>query len=261
MKEQFAIAASKDVLKHLDTAADQAGFSRGQTFEDFLTFVRCSLAGQTMEEEYLQTVAKGYAKGDEGKRGIDSVAKAFGTLVMAMEKTGQDVLGDIFTGGITYGEHGQFFTPNPVCELMAELTTGGDGEESRSVNDPACGSGRFLLSVGKKHHNWEFVGQDVDHRCTQMTAINLGLNGLKGWAVWQNTLTLECHRVYRIGFNLCGGVIREVPVDQSPFDCETLKAHGEQQSPTPSDGQGPTKPSTPSRTDGPTSEKSQLDLF
>lgn len=63
MKEQFTLAASKDVLKHLDRAADQAGLSRGQTFEDFLTFVRCSLAGQTMEEEYLQVVAKGYAKG------------------------------------------------------------------------------------------------------------------------------------------------------------------------------------------------------
>lgn len=41
-----------------------------------------------------------------------------------------------------------------------------------------------------------------------MTAINLGLNGLRGWAVWQNTLTLEVHRVYKIGFNL-RGVIRE----------------------------------------------------
>ena len=217
MKEQFTLAASKEVLKHLDAAADQAGFGRGQAFEDFLTFVRCSLAGQTMEEEYLQTVAKGYANGEEGKRGIDLMVKAFGTLVLSMEETGQDVLGDIFTGGITYGERGQFFTPDSVCELMAEMTTGDGGEEPQSINDPACGSGRFLLSVGKKHPNWECVGQDVDHRCVQMTAINLALNGLKGWAVWQNTLSLECHRAYRIGFNPSGGVICEVPVADSPF--------------------------------------------
>ena len=53
-----------------------------------------------------------------------------------------------------------------------------------------------------------------------MTAINLGLNGLFGWAAWMNTLTLETHRVYRIGMHLRGprpGVIREVPVEQSPF--------------------------------------------
>ena len=199
-----------------------------------------------MEEEYLQTVAKGYDKGEEGKRGIDYVAKAFGSLVTAMEETGQDVLGDIFTGGITYGERGQFFTPDAVCELMAELTTGGDGEEPRSVNDPACGSGRFLLSVGKKHPSWEFVGQDVDHRCAQMTAINLGLNGLKGWAVWQNTLSLECHRVYRVGFNLSGGVIREVSIDQSPFDYEAMKASSQQKRPpTPDAGPEQTKPSSP----------------
>ncbi len=51
-----------------------------------------------------------------------------------------------------------------------------------------------------------------------MTAINMGLRGLFGFAVWQNTLTLEVHRVYKIGFNLAGGVIREIPVEQSPFD-------------------------------------------
>ena len=259
MKEQFSLSASKEVLKHLDSAADKAGLSRGQAFEDFLTFVRCSLAGQTMEEEYLQTVAKGYANGKEGKRGIDLVAKAFGALVVAMEETGQDVLGDIFTGGITYGERGQFFTPDSLCQLMAELTTQGDEGEQRSVNDPACGSGRALLAIGKKHPGWEFVGQDVDHRCTQMTAINLGLNGLKGWAVWQNTLTLESHRVYRIGFNLNGGVIREVPVDQSPFDYGKLAPIENHTEPT---DQRPAvtieKPPPPSQSE---SNEQQLDLF
>ena len=267
MKEQFALAASKDVLKYIDTAADQAGLSRGQAFEDFLTFVRCSLAGQTMEEEYLQTVAKGYGKGEGGNRGIDSVAKAFGRLVMAMEETGQDVLGDIFTGGITYGERGQFFTPDAVCELMAELTTHDDadnsGDEPRSINDPACGSGRFLLSVGKKHPNWEFVGQDVDHRCTQMTAINLGLNGLKGWAVWQNTLTLESHRAYRIGLNLNGGVVREVPIEQSPFHYKMTKSSSEQiKPPTPPMKSEHTKPSSLPPSDGSAPNGgTQLDLF
>lgn len=219
MKEQFFIAASKDVLRHLDAASDRTGLSRGQTFEDFLTFVRCSLAGQTMEPEYLQTVAKGYDKGDVGSRGIDQIVEAFGTLVIAMEQTQQDVLGDIFTGAVCYGEHGQFFTPDSVCELMAKIVLADEIDEtSKQVSDPACGSGRSLLSIGKDHPHWEFTGQDVDHRCVQMTAINLGLNGLRGWAVWQDTLALQCYRVYRIGLNLSGGVIREVPVEYSPFN-------------------------------------------
>lgn len=218
MREDFAIAASKDVLGHIDRAADKAGLSRGEGFADFLTFVLCSFAGQTMEEEYLQTVEKGYATGKKGKRGIDEIEKAFAQLIVAMEVTKKDVLGDIFTGGITYGERGQFFTPDAICDVMAELTIGDTDEDSKSIIDPACGSGRALLSVGKMHPNWEFTGQDVDHRCTQMTAINLGLNGLRGWAVWQDTLALECYRVYRIGFNLHGGVIRELPVEHSPFN-------------------------------------------
>ncbi len=231
MKEQFAVAASQDVLRHLDAAAAKAGLSRGQTFEDFLTFVRCCLAGQTMEDEYLRTVAKGYQQGKQGQRGIDSITHAFANLVMAMEATGQDVLGDVFTGGITYGERGQFFTPDPVCQMMAEWTVVDPGNEPHTVNDPACGSGRFLLAVGRKHPHWEFVGQDVDHRCAQMTAINLGLNVLKGWAVWQNSLTLACHRVYRIGWNGSGGVIREVAVADSPFGDQARKDTNSRQPP------------------------------
>lgn len=218
-KEQFTIAASQGIVGLFDKASNQTGLSRGQIFEDFLTMSRCALAGGTMEDEYLATVAKGYATGAKGKRGVDTISQAFAELVNAMEETKQDVLGDIFTGAITYGEHGQFFTPDSVCDLMGALTVPNERTpESQSLCDPACGSGRMLLSVGKLQPHWELTGQDVDHRAVQMTAINLGLNGLRGWAVWQNTLTLQCHRVYKIGFNLVGGVIREIPVEQSPFN-------------------------------------------
>lgn len=246
-KEQFFIAGSRDLIGYIDEAARKAGLSRGQAFDDFLTFVKCSLAGQTMEAEYLAAVAKGYDKGVKGKRGIDIVAKAFATLVNLMEETGQDVLGDVFQGAVTYGENGQFFTPEPLTELMASLTIGSDdGNGRKSVCDPACGSGRFLLAIGKKYPHWELTGQDVDHRCTQMTAINLGLRGLFGWAVWQNSLTLDVHRVYRVGLNLHGGVIREVPVELSPF-------HYDKQATQP-------KPES-NDADDPGTSTQQLDLF
>lgn len=74
-----------------------------------------------MEDEYLETIAKGYTKGDMGKRGIDTLAKALGFFVGAMEDTGQDVLGDVFQGAIAYGEHGQFLTPDSVTDPMAKM--------------------------------------------------------------------------------------------------------------------------------------------
>lgn len=238
----------------------RAGFSRGQAFEDFLTLVVCTLSGQTMEEEYLATVHKGYEKGSKGKRGIDSMTTAFAEMVNVMKDGFVDVLGDIFQGGITYGEAGQFFTPTAITDLMASLVTPdhvprhlkdsqvaatssptqskrqvseadcanesnglqakpeSPPKELKTVCDPSCGSGRILLSIAKEHPNWEFTGQDVDHRCAKMTAINLGLHGLNGWAVWQNSLTLETFRVYKTGFNLHGGVIKDVPMAASPFN-------------------------------------------
>lgn len=228
MQDQFTLSASKDIMKEIDAAADKAGVGRGQAFEDFLTVTRCALAGGTMEGEYFAVLGKGYDKGKAGKRGLDGLHKAFHMVVDTMTESGQDVLGDLFTGGITYGEKGQFFTPDGICDLMGALTVPRKRTaEPRAVNDPACGSGRMLLNVAKYQPHWEFTGQDSDHRCAQMTAINLGLNSLYGWAVWQNTLTLECHRVYKIGMHLRGphpGVIREIPVDQSPFDYSRPKA-------------------------------------
>ena len=86
-----------------------------------------------------------------------------------------------------------------------------------------------------------------------MTAINLGLNGLRGWAVHQNTLTLEVHRVYKIGFNLAGGVIADVPVEQSPFNlASTIEA-------TPETNDAKPRGLTISETT--TDSHTQLDLF
>ncbi|PHQ31499.1 N-6 DNA methylase [Rhodopirellula bahusiensis] len=254
-KEFFTLGASKELVELFDQAARKTGHGRGRVFSDFLTVSRCALAGGTMEDEYHETIKKGYTDGDPGKRAIDTLKTAFHLLIGAMEDTGQDVLGDVFQGAITYGENGQFFTPDSVCAVMAGLTVPSERtEERRSVNDPACGSGRQLLAVAKTQPHWEFTGQDVDHRCVQMTAINMGLNGLRGWAVWQNTLTLECNRVYKIGFGLHGGMIREVPIEKSPFDYRTIQKP-EAKNARPGEPERPVEPPQDRQ------KPSQLDLF
>ena len=126
----------------------------------------CALSGGQMEEQYLATVKK-HTEGKQGKRGCDSLAHAFGELTQAMEKTRKDILGDLFQGGITYGEAGQFLSPEAVCDAMAEMTVA-DADvpkgERRTVCDPCCGSGRMLLAVARLQPHWELVGQDVDLR-------------------------------------------------------------------------------------------------
>ena len=180
----------------------------------------CALSGGQMEDQYLDVVKK-HTAGEKGSRGCDSLAAMFGTLVSQMEETRgemRDVLGDLFQGAITYGEAGQFLTPEPVARLMARMTTSGfvpeEGTRPR-VGDPCCGSGRMLLAVAEEHRDWEFVGQDIDLRCVRMTALNLAFRNLYGYMVHGNSLTLEKRLVYRTGFN-GHGFVRQVPIESCP---------------------------------------------
>lgn len=181
-----------------------SGKSRGQAFEDFLVLTVCALSGGRMEEQYL-AIAGRYTAGEPGKRGIDLLASTFGKLVSLIEETRADILGDLFMGAITFGENGQFYTPEGVTDLLAQMAGTG-----ATVFDPCCGSGRMLLSAATLNARRTFVGQDIDMRCVRMTAINLALRNLYGYVIWGNSLTAEQRLVYQTGFDGVG-FIREVP--------------------------------------------------
>lgn len=218
----------------------------------------CALSGGQMEEQYLATVKK-HSEGKSGKRGCDSIAHAFGTLVDAMEKTRYDILGDLFQGSITYGEAGQFLTPEPICQMMATMTVGEEQEAGKkSVCDPCCGSGRMLLAVADLKPHWEFVGQDVDLRCVRMTAINLALRNLYGYVIWGNSLGLEQRLVYRTGFNL-RGVVREIPIEACPAPVQ--RAVTEPTTPVAEPTVSDDLPCTPGSDPAPTKPGKQLRLF
>ena len=46
----------------------------------------------------------------------------FGRLVDVMETTRADILGDLFQGAITYGEAGQYLTPESITSVMAAMS-------------------------------------------------------------------------------------------------------------------------------------------
>lgn len=212
-KEHFFHSESARLVRGLDQVAQRVGASRGAVFDDWLTMIVCALAGGTMEAEYL-TVVRRYGNSARDAdllnkdRPIDQLAAMFGELVTAMEAR-SDILGDIFQGAITYGENGQFFTPDCICDLMARMVAHDEGDTLKEkVCDPCCGSGRMLLATAKVNPHRYFVGQDVDHRCAKMTAINLALNGLYGESICGNSLSLEVRAAYRIGWNGAGFISR-----------------------------------------------------
>jgi type I restriction-modification system DNA methylase subunit len=163
------------------------GSDESKLFEDFLDICICCLSGQRYEEEYL-SIIKRYSK-----EKVDLFVTLFSQMVIIMDNDGAgltDCLGEFFQNHITRGANGQFFTPPHVTDMMAQMTVGEDMKD-KTIMDPACGSGRMLLSAAKVSRRNYFFGADLDSRCCKMTTINLCLNGLIGEVAYMNSLTLE----------------------------------------------------------------------
>jgi len=113
-REQFFQPAAESLFKKLEQLSHRSGVSRGQAFEDWLTAMVCALSAETKEGEYPAMIER-HKAGKHGQRGADLMAQMFGELVNAMSDSDSDILGDLFQGSITYGEAGQYFTPEAVC--------------------------------------------------------------------------------------------------------------------------------------------------
>lgn len=76
---------------------------------------------------------------------------------------------------------GEFFTPQEVSELLAEITTVGKKEVNK-VYDPACGSGSLLLKfakvLGKENVRQGFYGQEINLTIFNLCRINMFLHDI-----------------------------------------------------------------------------------
>ncbi len=75
---------------------------------------------------------------------------------------------------------GQFFTPPELCDLLTMMNYSGEKPSGITVNDPACGSGRLLLSFNAHALGNIYYAGDIDPFCAKMTAINMCLHGMQG---------------------------------------------------------------------------------
>lgn len=131
--------------------------------------------------------------------------KAFGHLILALEKQRGDFLGDVY-GDMELNDknfRGQCFTPYHLCVAMARMTLQGakpDDFENRQIilSEPACGGGAMIYAMQDVLHeegflpfNYYVVAQDIDITCYWMTYIQSTLLGVPLTANWGNTLTLE----------------------------------------------------------------------
>ena len=201
-------------LQKFETIMDGLSLRYGvqQVFSDFLNLLICAFSHGRMEKQYFETIRK------YEKPYVNSFSEALAALVIEMtgpDGTGfVDVLGQYFEQHFSFGKNGQFFTPQPVCDMIALLQNPtGIGKR---VADPACGSGRMLMAIAKINRFSLFYGADVDLNCARMSVINLCLNSIFGEIAWMNSLTNELYCAWEIFPSIKGiPCIREISQKES----------------------------------------------
>ena len=192
----------KDFVNTLELLSRRYDLSR--IFNDLLTvgicsFHRTNIQSRLQEKDeqnealFMETI-KPYSR-----ENLNELGKAIGILQLnILDDPYSDILGEFFMEYITKGQNGQYFTPTPVCEMMAQMTLENSQNQDQRILDPACGSGRMLLSAAKINHRNYFFGADSSQTCAKMATLNFFLNGLQGEVAWMNSLSMEWYDGWQI---------------------------------------------------------------
>lgn len=199
----------RNYQKELVSAIRRLGqiHSISRVFEDFLAISAVSVSNAVnfrddREQEYL-SIVKRYSKEE-----LNVFTQMFADLVLALDEHANrpcDVLGPVFHELELHDQYkGQFFTPQHVSDMMAQIAIGEDKPEVSkygyfTVSDCACGSGVMLLSVARateeNKHSFQkemlAFGTDIDLKCVHMTYLQLSLYGIPAVVVHGNSITME----------------------------------------------------------------------
>lgn len=114
-------------------------------------------------------------------------AHALGLLTSALSDFRADFLGEYagYIGGLEKNYHGQCFTPNHLCGLLARTMIPDDYKPQTlpvKIQEPACGAGALIIataerlrSVGLQNRDFYFVANDIDSKCAMMAFIQCTL--------------------------------------------------------------------------------------
>ena len=140
-----------------------------------------------------------------GHQELEDFAKIIGLIQLQVyEAPYADPLGEYYMQTISNGKNGEYFTPEPVCEMMAKMQGSKNSIHLKTAFDPACGSGRMLLAFAKLNPDNFFYGAELSNTCAKMAVINFFLNGLRGEVAWMNSLSMEWYGGWQINQNGLG---------------------------------------------------------
>lgn len=195
-----------ELIAEIRSLAQSQGLN--EVFTTFLEITANSIASQ-MDLINKMERSKRYEEivREMDKSTLTSYARMFALLVLSVLKNKDapcDILGSIYHELHLNNEwNGQFFTPDDVCRMMAQMINPVYEEPGRTepifINEPACGSGAIVIgtiwAMTKSNFDYErkafFVAEDIDIRCVWMAYIQLSLYGIPGVVIHGNTLTME----------------------------------------------------------------------
>lgn len=114
-----------------------------------------------------------------------------------LSDVGDDIIGNSYMymierfGADAGKKAGEFFSPKPVAQLVAELAEAKEGDR---ISDPACGSGGLLLLAGEEvekrgSKNYALYGQESTGSTYQLARMNMFLHGKDSARIeWGDTL-------------------------------------------------------------------------
>ncbi len=216
--------------------------SHWQVFSDFCEISAISISNavdwhhrEEREDRYMQIV-KGY-KPEEVQR----LCEGLGHLVMALEGGFTDVLGCVFHDLELHNKWaGQYFTPYPICRMMAKMTVGDRPSLRNQIEErgfitamePACGSGGMIIALADAMHdagiNYQqhlhVTAVDVDLKCVHMAYLQFSLLHIPAVIVHGNTLSLQEYSHWYTPAHIMGGwawKLRRQEAAEKPIEIQT----------------------------------------
>lgn len=184
---------SKHTKKDLEAAIEKMAIGGNNNFADcFHNFLDLALSYfcNNMDERQM-ALRKRVEENENFRDAYKEALEAYGDLA----ENYRDPIGDMFMEKISHGQHGQFFTPESLCTLSAELIGVGNVEDGQTINDPTSGSGRMLLKAlqiaRSKGREPILYANDISMTCAKMCLLNFLVNSVDGEVTCGDALKLD----------------------------------------------------------------------
>lgn len=204
-------AAGEDHQKKLAKLITSLAYrhSQWQVFSDFVEMAAISISNavdlahrESREARYMEII-KRYTPEELAK-----FPQMLAALTIALEEGPDDILGRTFHDLELHNKWaGQYFSPYPLCRMMAKMTIGDAGELETKIaargfvtaSEPAAGSGAMVIALAHEmqesgmnyQRHLHVTAVDVDTKCVHMAYLQLSLLHVPAIIIHGNSLSLE----------------------------------------------------------------------